>query len=290
MKPLKKTVQLSSSDKQTSAINKSSENIPKKTKDKLHDNLRAKKRQSVVFAILAEDIPKLISSKKGIVVNSQENILKRLLKLEKENQYLRSLSLTDEMTGLNNKRFFNKQMKIEVTRTKRTGQPFCLIFIDLDNFKSVNDTFGHTKGDEFLVKLCRLISKKIRPTDFACRYGGDEFTIILPATSLLDGISIAERWHELIEQMASDMNLKVSSSIGIDEFNSYSTLSAEAFINQVDRALYKAKAAGKGRISHPEIRTMNAEAVVPAEKETLYNFFMPLTEKGKRHKKSGDLK
>jgi diguanylate cyclase (GGDEF)-like protein len=286
MKPLKKPVQLSF-NKPSVSTHHLFENESKNTKNK-KSTTPAKKSGSEIFAILTHDLPaedflRLTSSKKGIVVNPQDDILKRLLKLEKENHRLRSLCLTDELTGLNNKRFFNQQMKIEITRTKRTGQPFCLLFIDLDNFKSVNDTFGHSKGDEFLVKLCRLISKKIRPTDFACRYGGDEFTIILPATSLSDGISIAERWHELIEEMASSMNLEVSSSIGIDEFNSYSKLSADEFIDQVDQALYRAKATGKSKISHPEIKTAGSDAVTPAEREALYGFFVPQAEQPKKN-------
>jgi two-component system cell cycle response regulator len=286
MKPLKKTVQPFPGIKRATTINDYFPPAIKKTTGG-NGNTLPKKGQGEILLVPTEDIPpeeciNLLSSKRGIIVHPQENLLQRLLKLEKENQHLKSLSLTDELTGLNNKRFFNRQMKIEITRTKRTGQPFCLIFIDLDNFKSVNDTLGHSKGDEFLVKLCRLICQKIRPTDFACRYGGDEFTMILPATSLLDGISIAQRWHELIEQMAADMNLKVSSSIGIDEYNSYSTMSAEEFINKVDQTLYIAKRTGKGKVAHPEITVTDSMAVTSAEKETLYNFFVPLTGKSKR--------
>jgi two-component system, cell cycle response regulator len=286
MKPLKKTVQPFSGIKPVVTINDFLSHALKKTTGK-DGNALPKKGQSEILLIPTEDVPpedypNLLSSKRGIIVNLHENLLQRLLKLEKENHHLKSLGLTDELTGLNNKRFFNRQMKIEITRTKRTGQPFCLIFIDLDNFKSVNDTLGHAKGDEFLVKLCRLICQKIRPTDFACRYGGDEFTMILPATSLLDGISIAQRWHELIEQMASSLNLKVSSSIGIDEYNSYSTINVEEFIDKVDQMLYLAKRTGKGKVAHPEITITDSMAVTPAEKETLYNFFVPLTGKNKR--------
>lgn len=286
MKPLKKTVQPFSGIKPAATINNFLPHAIKKTTGR-DVNAPSKKGQWEVLLIPTEDIPpeeyaNILGSKRGIIVHSQENLLQRLLKLGRENHHLKSLSLTDELTGLNNKRFFNRQMKIEITRTKRTGQPFCLIFIDLDNFKSVNDTLGHAKGDEFLVKLCRLICQKIRPTDFACRYGGDEFTMILPATSLLDGISIAQRWHELIEQMASDMRLHVSSSIGIDEYNSNSIMSAEEFIDKVDRQLYRAKRTGKGKVAHPKIMITDSAAVTPAEKKILYNFFVPLTAKNKR--------
>jgi diguanylate cyclase (GGDEF)-like protein len=240
-----------------------------------------------IFFILTEDIPaeeldKLLSSRKGIVASLEDDVLKRLLKLEKEVHHLKSLSVTDELTGLYNKRFFNKQMKIEISRTKRSGQSFCLMFIDLDNFKSVNDTLGHTKGDEFLVRLCHLMSRKIRPTDFACRYGGDEFTIIMPETSLLDGISIAQRWHKLIGHVAEEMKVDVSSSIGIDEFDANCQLSVEDFINRVDQELYNAKKTGKDKVSYPglvRIRPTDARSVTPAEKDALYQAFAPSDKK-----------
>lgn len=290
MKSSKKSTQISFPDNSIPATYKLLADKSKKTKNKRNDFF-FKKDNPEVFAILSEYIPaevlsSLKKSKKGIIFKQHDDILARLLSLQKENRYLKSLSMTDELTGLYNKRFFNKQIKIEITRTKRTGQTFCLIFIDLDNFKSVNDTFGHAKGDEFLVKLCRMISKRIRPTDFACRYGGDEFTIILPATSFHDGISIAQRWHELIEQMASDMKLNVSSSIGIDEYTPSCMLNAEEFVGQVDEALYQAKKTGKGKVSHPKTLITGAEAVTTSEKEALYKLFSSGLKKEK-NKKSG---
>ncbi|MDQ5987502.1 MAG: hypothetical protein CSYNP_03247 [Syntrophus sp. SKADARSKE-3] len=231
-----------------------------------------------VFLIPAQDIPsdelkKFIN--KGIIIKPEDDLFNRLLKMERDNRHLRSLSITDGLTGLYNKRFFNKQLSIEVARTKRTGEPFCLMFIDLDNFKSINDTLGHAKGDEFLIKICRLISRKIRPTDFACRYGGDEFTAILPATPLLDGIIIAQRWHEVINNVALEMKVNVSSSIAIDEYDAASTISAHDFLEKVDQELYRAKKTGKNKITHPDImRHGIAETkVTPEEKETLYKSF-----------------
>ena len=241
-----------------------------------------------IFVIPARDIPpeelkKL--AKKGIIIKPKEDLISRLLKMRKANRHFESLSITDELTGLYNKRFFNKQLKIEITRTKRTGAPFCLMIIDLDNFKSINDTLGHAKGDEFLVKICRQINQKTRPTDFACRYGGDEFAAILPETSLLDAIMIAERWHALILNAAQQMKVKVSSSIGIDEFNSNYALSAEDFFNKVDQELYSAKRTGKNKISHPDLMSRciaEAKSVTPTEKDSLYKAFAQLKQQNKK--------
>jgi diguanylate cyclase (GGDEF)-like protein len=295
MKPLKKTTQSSPDVHSTAENYELFQNILKKVKPK-GDKLLSEKDQPEIFFILTDDLPpeelsKLLQSKKGATVSLNDNLLKRLLKLEKDYHYLKALSITDELTGLYNKRFFNKQLKIEITRTKRSGQPFCLMFIDLDNFKSVNDTLGHTKGDEFLVNLCRLISRKIRPTDFACRYGGDEFVIIMPATYLVDGISIAQRWHDLIKQVASQMKLDVSSSIGIDEFDVSCTLKAEEFLDRVDKELYNAKKTGKNKVSYPgwrlQARKTEEKFVTPAEKDALYKGSATIKQKRKQQNLKG---
>jgi diguanylate cyclase (GGDEF)-like protein len=241
-----------------------------------------------IFVIPAKDMPpeelkKLV--KKGVIIRPKDDLVNRLLKMEKANRHFQSLSITDELTGLYNKRFFNKQLKIEITRTKRTGAPFCLMIIDLDNFKSINDTLGHAKGDDFLVKICKQINQQTRPTDFACRYGGDEFVVILPETSLLDGIMIAQRWHELILNVARQMKVKVSSSIGIDEFNTNLSVSAEDFFNKVDQELYSAKRTGKNKISHPDLMSRSiaeVKSVTPTEKDSLYKAFAPLKQQNNK--------
>lgn len=227
-----------------------------------------------VREISPDELKKFI--KKGMIIKPKDDLIGKLIKMEKANQHFQALSITDALTGLYNKRFFNKQLKIEITRTRRTGASFCLMIIDLDNFKSINDTLGHAKGDEFLVKISRQINQQTRPTDFACRYGGDEFVAILPETSLFDGIMIAERWHALILKAARQMKVKVSSSIGIDEFNANCAMSAEDFFDKVDQELYGAKRTGKNRISHPVIATGSiaaAKSVTQTEKDSLYQAF-----------------
>lgn len=213
----------------------------------------------------------------GALVTPEDDLLARLFRLEEENRHLKNLSIRDGLTGLYNKRFFNSQLKVEISRTRRTGEPFCLIFIDLDNFKRVNDTLGHAKGDEFLVKVSRRMRAKVRPTDFACRFGGDEFVVILPATTLRDAVKIAGRWHQNIERAAAAMRLGVSASIGVDEFEATSTLDARALIRKVDERLYQAKRAGKGRIAHPEIVKHEDKALTRDEKELLLQVFQPQT-------------
>jgi diguanylate cyclase (GGDEF)-like protein len=292
MKPPKKSEESSSKTRSSALIHKLFTKILKNPAARNGWFSSQKGPYPEIFFILAEDIPeeerkKLLRSS-PITITAEDDLLKHLLTLEKENHQLKSLSLTDELTGLHNKRFFNRQLKIEIARTKRTGQPFCLIFIDLDNFKAVNDTLGHTKGDEFLTHVCHSINRKIRPTDFACRYGGDEFTIIMPATSLIDGIFIAERWHSLIADVAVETKVNVSSSIGIDEYDASCELGPDEFIDKVDHELYHAKQTGKNKISYPGLsRTQATEmkSVTMDEKNALYGAFVTTGQKRKHHAK-----
>ncbi len=267
--------------------------ILKKAGPKTAKSPASKTDQPEYLLLAINDIPAASRARllaKGIAVGLEEKLLPRLLRLEKENHHLKSLSITDDLTGLFNKRFFNKQMNIEIARTQRTGEPFCLVFIDLDNFKMVNDTLGHTKGDAFLARVCTQMAGNIRPTDFACRFGGDEFAVILPATSLRDGIMIADRWHKLILRVATEMHLPVSSSIGVDEFDASCKLDAEGFLHRVDEYLYEAKRTGKGKIVHPKVETPESKAVTWAEKEILYHIFQPSAPKKQTHLKTREKK
>jgi GGDEF domain-containing protein len=160
MNPLIKTLQ--PSDKVSPvATNKNTKiliNIYKKPATRSRSRLSKQDELLEIFIIPAQDIPPLELKKllnKDIIITPKDDLVNRLLKLEKDNRHFKALSITGGLTGLYNKRFFNKQLKIEIARTKRTVEPFCLMLIDLDNFKSINDNLGHAKGDEFLVKICR---------------------------------------------------------------------------------------------------------------------------------------
>ena len=211
----------------------------------------------------------------------------RIHQLSKENRRLRALSVTDGLTGLYNKRFFSKQIDVEINRTRRTGEPFSLMFIDLDNFKAVNDTHGHAAGDAFLVRVCEGLCAKIRPTDFACRIGGDEFAVILPSTTLRDGVRIAGRWLALIEQAASETGLPVSASIGVDQYEAACATEGAAFLHGVDQLLYRAKKEGKGKIVHPDLQAEDAASVTREEREVLYHIFRPASSGRRKHSKTG---
>jgi diguanylate cyclase (GGDEF)-like protein len=229
------------------------------------------------FVILAQGLSakdrEFLSGAADVVVDPGEDLLGRLAALERENRQLKSLSLSDDLTGLYNKRFFSIQLEIEMARAQRTGQPCCLLMIDFDNFKEINDRLGHDEGDRFLIQMAGLIREKLRPTDFVCRFGGDEFAVIMPATSLLDGIGIAKRLQEFTAHFTWKMALRVSASFGMAAFEPSNPLNAEEFFKQADSELYKAKKAGKNRISHPaqaSAQVSQREAVARNEREALF--------------------
>jgi diguanylate cyclase (GGDEF)-like protein len=234
--------------------------------------------ETEAFVILAQGLSakdrEFLSDTADVVVDPAEDLLGRLAALERENRQLRSLSLSDDLTGLYNKRFFSIQLEIEMARAQRTGLPCCLLMIDFDNFKEINDRLGHDEGDRFLIQMGGLIREKLRPTDFVCRYGGDEFAVIMPATSLLDGIGIAKRLQEFTAHFTWKMALRVSASFGMAAFEPSNPLNAEEFFKQADNELYKAKKAGKNRISHPaqaSAQVRQREEVARSEREALFS-------------------
>lgn len=229
------------------------------------------------FVILAEGLsPKdreFLAGTADLVVDPADDLPARLARLSRENRQLKSLSLSDDLTGLYNKRFFTIQLEIEMARSRRTGQPCCLMMIDFDNFKDINDRLGHDEGDRFLTQMGGLIREKLRPTDFVCRYGGDEFAVIMPATSLLDGIGIARRLREFTAHFTWKMAVRVSASFGLAVFEPSSPAGAEEFFKQADSELYRAKKAGKNRICHPAqalAQVRQRQSVGREEREALF--------------------
>ncbi|MCK4402479.1 MAG: diguanylate cyclase [Dehalococcoidia bacterium] len=152
----------------------------------------------------------------------------------------------DELTGLFNRRHFEERLKEEITRHSRYGNVFSLFMLDLDNFKTYNDIYGHPAGDELLDQIGSIIRSSIRNADQAFRYGGDEFTVILPQTSGEDAYVVAERVRE---QLASEMKAKevaITCSIGLASYPSDGVMSGE-LVTASDTALYYAKHTGGNR-------------------------------------------
>ena len=168
---------------------------------------------------------------------------------DSENRY-RELSIIDDLTQLYNSRHFYQQLKMEIDRVDRYGQPLTLLLLDLDDFKQFNDAYGHIEGDRVLSRLGQVVKRCLRQTDSAYRYGGEEFTIMLPMTTSKDGAVTAERIRaELKEEIfypVSGKDVHVTVSIGLEQYKSQEDM--KAFVHRVDQLMYQAKKNGKDRV------------------------------------------
>ncbi len=179
--------------------------------------------------------------------------LSEVKRLQEEIKQLAALVRTDELTRLFNFRYFNQALSLEMERTRRSGQPTCLIMLDLDHFKAINDAYGHEAGNLVLRHISSLIKKTVRRLDIPCRYGGEEFTIILPDTTLKQGVRFANRLRLIIENSpakASDALLGIEASFGVDVYTKGEQLTEKEFVEKVDSYLYLAKQEGRNRVCH----------------------------------------
>ncbi len=157
---------------------------------------------------------------------------------------------TDHLTGLNNRHALDADLAREIARADRYGNPLSVIMLDVDDFKNVNDTYGHVAGDKVLQKLAQILKSSIREIDSVYRYGGDEFVIILPHTSGTEGIALAERLKARIEKYVFTIpqegkRFRITLSLGISEMSSGDT--PKTLIMRADKALYEAKRSGKNQ-------------------------------------------
>ncbi len=189
-----------------------------------------------------------------LVLSNREKEIKYLEKLE-------NLSITDQLTGLYNRRFFDQQFEHEQEKVNRYGMPLCVIMVDIDYFKTINDRFGHQIGDNVLVEFSQLIKQGIRSTDILSRWGGEEFIALLPETSLANAAIIAEKLRKLVEEHVFSTADKLTASFGVAQVEKRQSTRRNA-IQDVDAALYRAKREGRNRVvvfdSQTEVETESA--------------------------------
>jgi len=168
---------------------------------------------------------------------------------DSEKRY-RELSMVDDLTQLYNSRHFYFQLKIELDRSNRYGQALTLLLLDLDNFKAFNDAYGHIEGDQVLWRLGQVVKRCLRETDFAFRYGGEEFTILLPMTTGVDSAVIAERIRTEFKKEtfspAPGQDVHVTVSIGLAQYKPQEDM--KTFVHRVDQLMYQGKKNGKDRV------------------------------------------
>ena len=180
--------------------------------------------------------------------------------LREANQKLHALAITDGLTGISNRRALLESLRSEISRAVRENSPFCLIMLDIDHFKKINDTYGHSAGDKVLIEVVNRIKSALRPYDVIGRYGGEEFVVGISKTDSKINRVIAERLRTCICErpfQIEDRKIDVSISLGVVNFmpsrdNDINDL-LEAMIKAADIALYKAKEAGRNRVAYDSI-------------------------------------
>lgn len=196
--------------------------------------------------------------------------LRELDTLRQEVDVLKEQVRTDALTGLYNFRFFSDALPLEMERASRSCQPLSLIVLDLDHFKVFNDRWGHEVGNRALSHVARSIALTIRKLDFACRFGGEEFVILLPNTDLRQAMSVAERLREIIANtplMQEQGSISITASLGVDEYRGNHSDSPEGFLERVDAWLYQAKHAGRNCVKGPAIESADVNTTVTTEEK-----------------------
>jgi diguanylate cyclase (GGDEF)-like protein len=177
--------------------------------------------------------------------------------LRRQNEELERLSLTDGLTGLANRRYLVQRLNEEALRFRRTKKEFSVLMADVDHFKQYNDTFGHPAGDEVLKKVARILQTTAREVDCACRYGGEEFCLMLPETSATGAAILAERICERVAA-AEFPGQKITLSIGVASLPSNGD-TPDAVIAAADEALYQAKREGRNRVVQAQTKRSRKE-------------------------------
>ncbi len=189
----------------------------------------------------------------GIFVFFVGQLALKTINYIKDLAVLKQESITDALTGLRNRRYFDQRISEEVARSTRYKLPLTLMLIDVDHFKKVNDTYGHTVGDKVLQTLSKIIQNVVRDGDIVARYGGEEIVIITPNTTKEEAAILAERLREKVEQTkvttiaTTQEVVQVTISIGLCSLSPIIT-DKEALLEESDQSLYLAKKHGRNRV------------------------------------------
>jgi len=176
----------------------------------------------------------------------------------------------DTLTGLYNYRHFLQLAEQELERTRRTAQPTALIMMDIDRFKQVNDELGHEAGNLALSQCASVLKSELRRIDIPCRYGGEEFALLLPSTDLPHAVRVAGRLRLAVEQSSIEFggqSFAVTVSLGVAVAGKGEELTPGRFVERADAFLYKAKAEGRNRVCHPAYELIRPKGQVGREEK-----------------------
>jgi len=192
-------------------------------------------------SVAAEDVRERVELALATVSSVIENVIR-----------LEDLTSIDKLTGVFNRHFYDTQVRIEIERATRSGSDLTMLVVDIDDFKRINDSMGHRKGDEALAMVASLIKNNLRKIDTPFRYGGEEFVVLLPGTAETEAIHTAERLRMVISENRDVTDtegrpITMTVSIGAAVFPAHARTEAELF-SKADTALYRAKSTGKNRV------------------------------------------
>jgi diguanylate cyclase (GGDEF)-like protein len=220
--------------------------------------------------IPGEDIDEIGKVKKAFnqmarrITATEEQLQRKNMELERRNEELTTvndkleeLSMTDGLTGLFNHRHFWNLVNTELSRANLYQGELGLVLLDIDNFKQVNDQFGHATGDELIRRIATVLKSTVRETDLAARYGGEEFAVLLPDTSRKGVMRVSEKIRHAVEKMVfkipeTDITVSITVSIGVSVYRG----DRREFFNAADRALYQSKSQGKNRVNFEVAKSM----------------------------------
>ncbi|MFL6618794.1 MAG: GGDEF domain-containing protein [Povalibacter sp.] len=191
------------------------------------------------------------------------------LTLETTNQRLRRLVAVDALTGIANRRQFDRSLERELRRARRNAQPLSLVFLDLDEFKRFNDTYGHARGDEVLRTVAQTLNETFRRGgDFVARYGGEEFAVVLPEVDARRAALYAERLRRRIWRLGiaypAGASGRVTISGGVATLSASQVASAQELLSAADVALYRAKCLGKNQIASAPVEQVSSPGLEKA--------------------------
>ncbi len=221
------------------------------------------RRRSVETEIegVHQDLQRRLFERTHALEARNEELMRLRLALETANRRLKHLVGVDALTGIANRRNFDRALEREVRRARRDAQPLSLVFLDLDQFKLFNDSYGHTRGDEVLRKVAQTLDETFRRGgDLVARYGGEEFAVVLPGVDGRRAGLYAERlrrriWRLAIPYNASQLTDRVTISGGVATIYAPAIATPEDLLFAADKALYRAKCLGRNRIATAEVQT-----------------------------------
>jgi len=189
---------------------------------------------------------------KELALNQLEDIYAEIEKKQMElmaiNSDLVKVTNTDKLTGLSNRKYYQEKIEESILAFIQNGTPLSLLILDIDFFKKVNDTYGHPVGDKVLIQLAQLMQRTTREGDQPCRYGGEEFVVILPHTTAEQAVELGKEYNETVQQEKWSEIGSLTISVGVATL--FDDETSEQLLNHADRALYYSKQNGRNRVTH----------------------------------------